>query len=255
MADIVLAHGILGYGTMPPGFESRYFNGIANLYRADGHRVLAPTVDMLGSLDRRSAELRSAITAGYPTSPRLIVIAHSMGGLDIRRVVHQDPALAARVRAIVCICTPHFGSPVADAVLDPANPLRPHIPAWLLAALGPAAGALADLVVRANLQDPDVQGITYFEIAGVAPDNSPLFGLCQAIGQLSLAGNDGVVTIESATVHGRSLLAQWPVDHGGAIGWPSGQLGVQALEAVWAPPADHLARYRELIGTVLAAVP
>lgn len=252
MADIVLAHGILGYGTMLLG-ESLYFNGIAKLYRAGGHRVLVPTVAMLGSLDRRSAQLQSAITVGFPTSPKLVVIAHSMGGLDIRRVVHRDPALAARVKAIVCICTPHFGSPVADAILGPANPLRPHIPAWLLAALGPAAGALADLVVRANLQDPDVQGITYYEIAGIAPNNSPLFGLCQEIGRLSPSGNDGVVTVESATVPGRRLLAQWPVDHGGAIGWPSGQLGVQAVGDLLQPPADHLRRYEDLLATVLAA--
>jgi triacylglycerol lipase len=253
MADIVLAHGILGYGTMPFG-ESLYFNGIAKLYRAHGHWVLVPTVDMLGSLDRRSAELQSAITNGFPASPELVVIAHSMGGLDMRRVVHRDPALAARVKAIVCICTPHFGSPVADAVLDPANPLRPHIPAWLLAALGPAAGALADLVVRATLQDPDVPGISYFEIAGIAPNDSPLFGLCQEIGKLSPSGNDGVVTVASATAPGRPLLAQWPVDHGGAIGWPSGQLGLQVIDALLQPPADHLRRYKDLLATVLAAV-
>jgi len=253
MADIVLAHGILGYGTMPLG-ESLYFNGIANRYRADGHRVLVPTVAMLGSLDRRSAQLQSAIAVGFPTSRKLVVIAHSMGGLDIRRVVHRDPALAARIKAIVCICTPPFGSPVADAVLDPTHPLRPHIPEWLLAALGPSAGAVADLVVRATLQDPDVQGITYCEIAGIAPNDSPLFGLSQEIGKLSPSGNDGVVTVASAMVPGRPLLAQWPVDHGGAIGWPSGKLGVQAIESLLQPSADHLNRYKDLLATVLAAV-
>lgn len=253
MADIVLAHGILGYGTMPLG-ESLYFNGIAKLYRADGHRVLVPTVNMLGNLDRRFDQLHSAITTGFPTSPKLVVIAHSMGGLDIRRVVHRDPALAARVKAIVCICTPHFGSPAADAALDPAHRLRPHLPPWLLAALAPATGALADLVVRTNLQDPDVQGIIYSEIAGIAPNNSPLFGLCQEIGTLSPSGNDGVVTVASATVPGRPLLAQWPVDHGGAIGWPSGQLGVQVVGALLQPPADHLRRYKDLLATVLAAL-
>jgi triacylglycerol lipase len=253
MADIVLAHGILGYGTNPLG-ESRYFNGIAEQYRADGHRVLVPTVAMLGSLDLRSAQLRNAIIAGFPTSQNLIVIAHSMGGLDIRRVVHRDPALAARVRSIVCICTPHFGSPVANAVLEPVNPLRRDIPGWLLTALELSVGALADLVVRADLQDPDVQGITYYEIAGIAPNTSPLFGLCQAIGQLSASGNDGVVTVSSATVPGRPLLDQWPVDHGGAIGWPSGELGLQLGLDILSPPSDHRRRYEDLLATVLAAV-
>ena len=255
MADIILAHGILGYGTMPLGIESLYFNGIANMYRADGHRVVVPTVAPLGSLDVRSAQLRSAITTGFPDSPNLIVIAHSMGGLDIRRVVHRDPALAARTKAVVCICTPHLGSPVADAVLDPTHPLRQHIPAWLLAALEPAVGAVADLVVRTNPQDPDVQGINYHEIAGIAPDDSPLFELCQEIGKLSPSGNDGIVTVASATFPGRPLLAQWPVDHGGAIGWRSGQLGIQAVEALLLPPpADHLRRYRDLLAIVLRDV-
>lgn len=253
MADIVLAHGILGFGMNLLG-ELQYFNGIANLYRADGHHVLAPTVATLGSLDLRSSQLGSAIRAGFPNSRNLIVIAHSMGGLDIRRVVHRDAEVAARVGAIVCICTPHLGSPVADAVLNPNNPLRPHVPQWLLAAFGPAGGAAADLVVRTGLQDPDVAGIQYHEIAGIAPDDSPLFDLCQAIGRLSHSGNDGVVTVESATVTGRPLLDQWPVDHGGAIGWPTGALGLQAGLAALQPPAAHLRRYQDLLAAVLATM-
>jgi len=254
MADIVLAHGILGYGTMPLGIESRYFNGIPELYRAAGHRVLVPSVDMLGSLDLRSAQLRHAITVGYPASPALIVIAHSMGGLDIRRVVRHDADLASRVKAIVCICTPHFGSPVANAVIDPVDPLRPHIPPWFLAALGPPVGAFADLVVRVELQDFDIDGIRYFEVGGIAPNDSPLFDLSESIGRLSDSDNDGVVTIKSATVPGRPLAGTWPVDHGGAIGWPSGRLGAEFLGALWAPQAEHLRRYHELLNFVLKEI-
>jgi hypothetical protein len=130
MADIVLAHGILGYGTLPLG-ESLYFNGIANLYRADGHRVLVPTVATLGNLDLRSAQLRNAITVGFPASPQLI----------------SHRCIGDRTRS----STP-----------------RPM-------ARGP-----------------------------------------------------------------------W-----GAIGWPSGQLGVQAIGALLQPPAGHLRRYKDLLATVL----
>jgi hypothetical protein len=40
----------------------------------------------------------------------------------------------------------------------------------------------------------------------------------------------------------------WPVDHGGAIGWPSGYGGLAVLTALFKPPAKHLARYQSLLG-------
>lgn len=256
MAHVVLAHGILGFGTLPVfGLESPYFNGVAVEFRRQGHAVLVPTVDLLGSLELRSTQLAQAIQGSWPGQDQLVVIAHSMGGLDIRRAVSRSSALAARVRAIATIGTPHLGSPVADAVMKPEHPLRPHIPLWLLAALGNRAGAVPDLCTRSELHDPDVAGIRYLEIAGDCRGVtavSPLFSLVQAIGHLSPEGNDGVVTLTSAAVPHRPLADIWPTDHCGEIGWPTGNHLLDAVSSALSPPADHIARYDQLLSRLLA---
>ncbi len=253
MANIILAHGILGFGRLPFGVESKYFNGIAQLYRDQSHEVLVPTVELLGSLELRSKQLCTTIDTQWPHKKDLIVIAHSMGGLDIRRVVSLNPAIAARVKTIVTIATPHLGSPVADAVLNSGNPLRPHIPNWLLSLLGEHAGAIEDLQTRTDLQDPDVANIRYLEIGCDSSDQpaSPLFGLTQAIGNLGSAGNDGVVPLASAKVPNRPLFETWHTDHCGAIGWPTGNLLFDASLAFVNPPPMHIARYQRLLENVL----
>ena len=253
MANIILAHGILGFGMLPFGIESRYFNGVAASFRKLKHDVLVPSVDLLGRLDDRSSQLRDTIERSWPTQRDLIVIAHSMGGLDIRRAVARSHALAERVRVIVAIATPHFGSPVADAVLDPSHPLRSAVPTWLLASLGRHGGAIEDLKVRDVLQDPDVARIKYFEVGcdtASLPSTSPLFDLAKALGNHSPGGNDGVVALSSATAPGRALASIWPVDHLGAIGWPSGSFGIQAISAAFSPPPLHLRRYADLLTMV-----
>ncbi|WP_157521940.1 hypothetical protein [Mitsuaria sp. 7] len=57
MARIVLAHGILGFGSVVPDQPLHYFNGIKAMYEEAGHDVACPTVKTLGSLDARSNSL------------------------------------------------------------------------------------------------------------------------------------------------------------------------------------------------------
>jgi triacylglycerol lipase len=250
MAKIVLAHGILGVGSVPIFGGGIYFNRVAPLYTSRGHEVLEPTVDPLGSLDARSSELANTINSKWPGDDDIYIVAHSMGGLDARRVVARDDSIGRRVRKVLTVATPHLGSPVADALLDGKHPLRPHIPHWLIAALGSSAAALQDLRTREVLQDADRGGVQYIRIAcdaSAAGTASPLFTLTQAIGRLSSIQNDGVVTIASAVPPGATPAAIWPVDHGGAIGWPSGLAGLSFIAASLTPPPDHIARYLSLL--------
>lgn len=256
MASIVLAHGILGFGGPPGRLRNLYFNGVAAHYEKLGHQVLVPSVPPLGPLDLRAEELARDIEAAWPTQAGIIVIGHSMGGLDIRRVVARMPRIAERVQAITCVATPHLGSPLADAVLNSTDPLRPAIPAGLLDLLERHVGAVEDLRTRAVLQDPDVAGIRYLEVGGdcaLASTPSPLFALSQAMARMGHAGNDGVVPLNSAHHPARPLAAVWPVDHWGAIGWPTAWPGWDLLKALSEPPADHLRRYEGLLALALAA--
>jgi hypothetical protein len=58
-----------------------------------------------------------------------------------------------------------------------------------------------------------------------------------------------VVSLASASNanNASALWAKWPVDHGGAIGWPSGGTGHELIEAARTPPVEHLARYKALL--------
>lgn len=241
MARILLAHGFLGFASEGPLLH--YFNGIPELLGARGHEVLAPQVSPLGSLEQRSQQLAAAIAARWPEGDAPIhVIAHSMGGLDARRVIARHPEGAA-IRSLLCIGTPLLGSPVADAVLDHRHSLYPLIPDWLADALRLDDGALHDLTSRTVPQDAERPDVCYREIVCEAGSASPLFGLTRALGKLA-GRNDGVVCCSSACLPQRQPLACWPVDHCEAIGWPS--RGLSGLRAAFSPPAAHLARYSAL---------
>lgn len=253
--NIVLAHGILGFGRTPVGVESQYFHGVADHFRQQGHKVFVPTVEPLGSLQDRADQLAQELCSDECIGRRdLIVVAHSMGGLDIRRVVNKYEDIASRVHSIITIATPHLGSPVADAVLDSSHPLRPHIPQILIELLGRHAGAIEDLTVRKVPHDPDHRSIKYVEVGCVASAGSlasPIFELSRYIGKLGYGGNDGVVTIESAKYPGRNLAEIWQVDHGEAIGWPTGTFGLETFFSLINCRQQHLARYDALLKLAL----
>ncbi len=143
---IILAHGILGYGTIP-GVSSllNYFNGVAAHLTKQGHTVIAPQVNPVGSVAQRGQQLAAAILAVSPSDNPLHVIAHSMGGLDARYALCNVANVAARVKTLVTIGTPHRGSPVADAVANHTDPLFAYIPKPLVALLEANAGGLRDL--------------------------------------------------------------------------------------------------------------
>ena len=246
MANIVLAHGILGFGENPFSIGINYFNGVKKALCDCGHNVFAPSVDPLGSLDHRSEQLARAIAEYWPGDSEISVIAHSMGGLDTRRIIAKHGPVGRRIKNIVTIATPHFGSPVADAVLNKTNGLHKYIPARLLDVFKANSGAIDDLRKRESLHDPDCPGVRYMEVVCVPPASvsvtSPLFELARALGELE-GENDGLVAGTSACCHPRAPIELWPVDHNGAIGWPSHLFGLAAVPALLKPPADHIERY------------
>jgi triacylglycerol lipase len=243
---IVLAHGIFGFGTLSPGIRLplNYFNGVADHLEQQGHTVLAPQVNPIGSVQQRSEQLKTAILNNIPSGGKIHIFAHSMGGLDARYALTHYPELASRVLTLVTIGTPHRGSPVADAVAHPSDPLFKHIPPFLLHSLQKNAGALHDLTTEAgsrfNESTPDAKGVRYFNVAGDASRGGHklfLFKLASIIGDLTGQINDGVVARDSALLEGHEHLEDWPVDHAGEVGW----------EIPPMPSAEHLARYDALV--------
>lgn len=254
MAKIVLAHGFLGFGQLAGG-KVDYFNGIKAEYARRGHEVLTPSVPPLGSIRDRSLELATQIGAAWGRSTDdIYMIGHSMGGLDCRRVIATDDKIGARVPRLVTICTPHYGSPVATAVLKASGPLWDALPFLLQVGVRELfrgnQGALEDLTERSDLQDGDRQGVEYLRV-GARPTSllpSWLFTVSRKVLKVTREENDGVVTLSSAA-GGASLFGEpWPVDHGGAVGWPTDVFGAAAALAA---PDDHVERYVDLLGPLL----
>jgi triacylglycerol lipase len=246
---ILLAHGFLGFGSSQIDFEINYFNGIKAMLEVEGLEVFAPSVSPLASLEVRSNQLANQIRERWPDDSEIWVIAHSMGGLDARRVIHLHP-VGRRITKLVTIATPHFGSRVADAVLDRDSKILQAIPQALLANLRKATGALNDLTTRQVLQDPDCYWVKYMEVACTIKktgllEGSLFFKLPQVI-ENAYGPNDGVVAFDSAT-RGKTPIETWDVDHCEAIGWPSGYGGIETIGAALKPPAEHLIRYKKLI--------
>ncbi|QWF71731.1 hypothetical protein KEF85_04435 [Methylomonas paludis] len=243
--NIVLAHGVLGFGGNGR-LPIDYFNGVLGHLRRQGHQVLAPQVNPIGSVQQRAAQLTTAIKNAWPENQPVHIIAHSMGGLDARQALAADSQLAAQVKTLVTIGTPHQGSPVADAILNPTEPLFQHIPQIIRDWLQVNAGALHDLSSAAALQFnatvADVPNIRYLEVAGnaaLAGHELLLFKLAAYIGDIYGEINDGVVTRQSALRPGHEHLPDWPVDHFGEIGW-----SFDAFLPFREP--SHLARYRAI---------
>jgi triacylglycerol lipase len=252
---IILAHGILGFGALP-GVSSlvNYFNGVAAHLRAQGHIVIAPQVNPIGSTAARGTQLASAILQVPPSDEKLHVIAHSMGGLDARYALSNIPEVATRVKTLVTIGTPHRGSPVADAVVDHTNPLFARVPAFVVKLLEQSTAGLRDLTTLAAIKfdesTPDAKGVRYVGVAGDASQGGHqllLFQLAAAIGQLKGEINDGVVTRSSALRPGHEHLADWPVDHAGEIGWSLDPKSMIEFARPLFAPSEHLARYDAIV--------
>jgi len=229
MSTIVLAHGLFGFGDKLPGFSSifslHYFNGVKAHLEARGHSVFAFQVNPVGSIVERGNQLADSIRDCKELVDTIHIIAHSMGGLDARHAITNRPEVGARVATLVTIGTPHKGSPVADAIVDPSNKLRAQIPDFLLRQVDPKAGAILDLTTQRcsdfDARTKNVKSVRYIEIAGDASEahKSLLFDLAAEIGKIH-GINDGVVAKTSALhEQGTEHLPDWPTDHGGEIGW------------------------------------
>jgi triacylglycerol lipase len=255
MATIVLAHGIFGFGNLTGGFSPvNYFNGVGAHLRRQGHTVIAPQVNPIGSVQVRAQQLAAAITRRLDGIVDIHIIAHSMGGLDARHAIAHVPEFAGRIATLVTIGTPHRGSPVADAVVSSTGPLFAHVPAFLLRQLERNAGALHDLTTEVGVQfdesTPDDDGVRYVEVAGDAAKGGHelfLFQLAAVIGRLTGEVNDGVVARSSALREGHEHLDDWPVDHAGEIGWSFDSPLPVEFESPLIPPPPHFARYDAIV--------
>ena len=242
--NIVLVHGILGFGRIGP---VDYFNGVADhLRKRFGASVFAPALNPTAGTKTRSIMLRQSIQDALSgkildAAQPVHIIAHSMGGLDARRLISESPFIkvggsVVPVKSLATIGTPHRGSPVADVV---ALKFVPQ-PALLVPVFEAAKAALGDVAnhfgisleglndltsaaaIEFNKEVRDHKDVNYFSFAGEGRSGllhtSGFFVPYHAFMRLATGeANDGVVSVSSAKWAGFDPKL-WPCDHADEIG-------------------------------------
>jgi len=220
---VVLHHGLMGFGDISVGpIKIPYFRGIDRALRERGHGLIISRVHPTGSIERRARELKANIERGLEQTDgnedRVIVIAHSMGGLDARYMIAKL-GMHDRVAALLTITSPHRGSPYADWCLE--NLGRRLGGLKLIKCLGLDMEAIADLTTEScrkfNRRIKNVPGVLYFSVSAARPwHRVPPWAMHSHKVIAGAEGeNDGLVSVKSSTWG--EHLGVWPTDHWHAV--------------------------------------
>ncbi|MDB5318839.1 MAG: thioesterase, partial [Phycisphaerales bacterium] len=217
---VILHHGLFGYDSVGVGkFRWAYFQGIDKALRRAGHPVIVTKVHPTGGIAKRAAQLKEAIEKGLAElngsgQGKMLIVGHSMGGLDARYMIHQL-GMADRVAALLTITTPHRGSPYADwCVRHVGKRLHGF---ELMDVLGLDVSAANDLTTescaRFNEQITDVPGVGYFSISAARewPKVAPFVLHSHKVVSEAEGENDGLVSVRSSTWG--THLGTWRADH------------------------------------------
>jgi triacylglycerol lipase len=112
---IVLAHGLSGFDELFGVYE--YWFGIPDALADGGATVFVTEVSQLNSTEARGEQLIDQIEqiVAITGKPKVNLIGHSHGGLDVRYVAAVRPDLVASVSTVA---SPHKGADLADFLRD-----------------------------------------------------------------------------------------------------------------------------------------
>lgn len=234
---IVFVHGILGFSSHRVlGREIHYFRALPPRLNHGPVPVHFPALPRVGLIEDRARALADYL--GTLGADHIDLIAHSMGGLDSRYLIHSlDPQ--HRVRSLTTIATPHRGSPLAQWTLEKGGPIY----GWLRRISQPGVHDLTpQACVRFNEAVTDRADVRYHSYAGVRPVGEiPVFfrPWARAIEKVD-GDNDSQVSLNSATWGEFQGILR--ADHlelaGWSFGWPGKPTG---------RPFDHIGFYRNLV--------
>lgn len=243
-SSFVFVHGVLGFARFTVGRKRiDYFRRLPPCLGTRGYDAFFPQLPPAESIVNRAQALAQFLSgiAGNP----LCIVAHSMGGLDARYLIHRlDPE--RRVRCLVTVGTPHRGSLLAAWFLNTRGPLQ-----WAGRRL--AERALVDLTpescARFNERVPNRSDVRYLSYAGARPiEEMPcVFRPSTRLLEEEAGQNDSQVPVASA---------QWGefqgtvrASHTELIGW-----SFAWPDRAIARPFDHLGFYATMLSEVVCLV-
>jgi triacylglycerol lipase len=212
---IVLHHGLFGMNLELGPIRLSYFNKIDGALARLGHPLLVANVHPTASIETRARQLKQRILGELgDAGPRLVIIAHSMGGLDARYMISKLD-MASRVAALVTITCPHRGSPYADWCVNTLGHRLRTLK--LLEFLRLDVGGFTDLTTKSctvfNREIVDDPAVKYFSVSAARPIHCmPPWGIhsYKIIHEIEGA-NDGLVSVQSSGWG--EHLGTWPADH------------------------------------------
>ena len=216
---VLLHHGLMGFGDLRAGpVRLSYFRRIDRAIADRGHPVIVSRVHPTAGIATRARQLKETLLRqldilGY-SKGKVLIIAHSMGGLDARYLITKL-GMADRVAALLTVSTPHRGSPYADWCVRHLGQRLGGL--GLMRFLGLDVQAANDLTTEAcarfNEEVPDSPDVRYFSVSGSRPwHRVPPFALHAYKVVYDAEGeNDSLVSVKSS-IWG-THLGVWPADH------------------------------------------
>ena len=276
-AVVILQPGILGFEHLP--VLGPYWGDVPERLRRLGYRVVARAPAPVDSPHRRGAALAAdvdTILKGEAPGTRVVIIAHSQGGVDVRAALDEVPGFADQVGAVATVASPHHGSPMADV----GEVLPTILVSGVLTAIHQGfeglQGANTHAVdVDAALRTLSTKGgqhfmaahptspVPFFSVAGVTGHDvdgactggrwlpptiedvvapTALWNLWAQRALVGTHSTDGVVP--TASMRFGDFLGCVPADHGDWMGWVSHPL---EEELVWSPTPFLLALTAALV--------
>jgi triacylglycerol lipase len=252
MFPIILAHGIARFDVLrervkdeldlpenPLDNELHYFRNVRAHLNSNGfHSVFATSVDFAGSVDLRAEQLKEKTEQVLVETgqEKVHIIAHSMGGLDARRMI-VDLGMADRVASLTTIGTPHLGTVLADHVIGNGGSLLIDI---LRKAIHIDLDGFADLTVSAcnqfnsrALESEAKNGVIYQVYSSFERGRDMFIPLVPSwlFIQDHEGRNDGLVSVTSQMWTGQLVAGDGtakqirqnefaiPADHLNEVGW------------------------------------
>jgi triacylglycerol lipase len=228
---VVLAHGLLGFDKIAiGGRDHSYFRGVTGHLMRVGAEVHRPRVPSAASIALRAEELARVVR--MIPAKKVNIIAHSMGGLDVRYAIAKL-GLADRVATVTTIGTPHFGTPVADLGAKLSDLLRLKLLLGRVVDLNSFYDLTTERMVRFNREIRDHDSVVYCSVVAriERARANPLLWPTHTYLSERAGDNDGLVPV--ASQRWGEVLKEIDADHWAQIGW--------------SPGFDALAFYEELL--------